>query len=250
MKDSILKIQVPKNVFGMICDGTTDSVPVEMTPMFVKRLTGGKHSSVEKVMEDMNSVVRFDRLYVSCMFSDKNITVDIEDIRIEGKNVVFKFTRVATDDGGSDVVDTVSDETQQTEPAGTRDTPDTKSLGERVDEILDELCRHKNVYVVGVPRVMVKPDGVVFGTGKKLPIKNDVAFSIVIEAQKLYFTYDITEEDYLKQLRDFFKRMTTNNFVFLWRKKSRYMEIDGRRFLLLRYTTRRFVNQNKNITYR
>jgi hypothetical protein len=57
----------------------------------------------------------------------------------------------------------------------------------------------------------------------------------------------MTEENFINQLKDFLKKMLINNFVFIWKKKCEYKEVDGKRFLLLYYTTRRYINQTKKL---
>ena len=117
----------------------------------------------------------------------------------------------------------------------------------RINKEIEEFCKNNKVYVVGGPRVAIHPNGVVFGNRKKLPILNDVRFYIDIEKQIFYFTYDMTEDDFIEQLREFLKKMLINNFVFIWKKKCEYKEVDGKRFLSLYYTTRRYVNQTKKL---
>lgn len=121
------------------------------------------------------------------------------------------------------------------------------NIGERINVVIEDFCKNNKVYVVGGPRVAIHPNGVVFGTGKKLPILNDVRFYVDIEKQVFYYTYDMTEDDFINQLKGFLKKMLTNNFVFIWKKKCEYKEVDGKRYLLLYYTTRRYINQTKKL---
>lgn len=237
----ILKIQVKKDIFNKIVTGESDEVAVELTKTLAKRISKDGKSSSEEMLSDKSLIKDFDELYVSCMFSPDNHTFGISGFDIDGKNIVFKITDTNTPEKPA--------EKKVEKPAAKKDNKKKsgKSMSQRIDEVLDKFCEHKNVTKVGGPRVIVKPNGVLFGLKKRLPVKNDVEIHIDIETQKFYFTYDMTEDMFVKELETFLNRMVAGNFVFIWRSKCAYKEKeDGKRYLVLYYTTRKFVNQDKN----
>ena len=173
------------------------------------------------------------------MFSSDMITLPIEEMSVEEDGIHF----ILKNEKENVQTDEDSDETLEPED----NENDEINISERINKEIEEFCKNNKVYVVGGPRVAIHPNGVVFGTKRKLPILNDVRFYINIEKQIFYFTYDMTEDDFIEQLRDFLKKMLINNFVFIWKKKCEYKEVDGKRFLLLYYTTRRYINQTKKL---
>lgn len=236
-----LKIQVKKDVFNKIVSGESNEVSVELTNTLAKRISKDGKSTASEMLADKSLIKDFDELYVSCMFSPDNHTFGISGLDIDGKNIVFKITDTnAPEKPAEKKVEKPAAKKGNKEKSG-------KSVSQRIDEVLDKFCEHKNVTKVGGPRVIVKPNGVLFGLKKRLPVKNDVEIHIDIETQKFYFTYDMTEDVFVRELENFLNRMVAGNFVFIWRNKCAYKEKeDGKRYLILYYTTRKFVNQDKN----
>lgn len=237
-----LKIQVKKDVFNKIVSGESNEVCVELTQTLAKRISKDGKSKADEILADKSLIKDFDELYVSCMFSPDNHTFGITGFEIDGKNIVFKITDTPKDEKPVE-------EKPSEKPVEKKENKHKtgKTMSQRIDEVLDKFCENKNVTKVGGPRVIVKPNGVLFGLKKRLPVKNDVEIHIDIEIQKFYFTYDMTEDMFVKELEKFLNRMAAGNFVFIWRSKCAYKEKeDGKRYLVLYYTTRKFVNQDKN----
>ena len=170
-------------------------------------------------------------LSVTRMFSSDNIVFKMKYLHIKDGIVTFFYENELKNTSGS----------KNTEPVEKTE----ESISKRVEKLIDEFSKNSKVYVVGTPRVAIHPNGVVFGIGRKLPIENDVRFYIDIEKQILYHTYDMSDDEFINNLQDFFKRMLVNNFVFIWKNKCEYKESNGKRYVVLYYTTRRFINQNK-----
>lgn len=252
----LLKVQVKKDIWEQIESGNTNKLTFKKNQSFMKKI----------VEEDGVTLKNIDKLYVTCMFSSKNETFDIESISNEDNDIVFEIKNTniikeeietIKDDIEKETIETPIESISKTESIESikqekkeskeNKPKEVKSVGERVNELLDDLCSNNNTVVVGTPIVIIRPDGYIFGQRKKLPLKNDVVLKIPIESQKLYFTYDISEDEYINQLMTYFKKMVATNFVFLWRKKCVYKEVDGKRYLNLFYTTRKYVNESKKI---
>ena len=232
-----LKVKINKEKFVEIESGKNELV-IGFTQALLKKISKDKSYTISDLISNKELIKHFDELCILCMFSSDMITLPIEEMSVEedGIHFILKNEKVDVYTEDSD------DETPEPE-----DNDDETNISERINKEIEEFCKNNKVYVVGGPRVAIHPNGVVFGNRKKLPILNDVRFYIDIEKQIFYFTYDMTEDDFIEQLRDFLKKMLINNFVFIWKKKCEYKEVDGKRFLLLYYTTRRYINQTKKL---
>ena len=232
-----LKVKINKEKFVEIESGKNELV-IGFTQALLKKISKDKSYTISDLISNKELIKHFDELCILCMFSSDMITLPIEEMSVEEDGIHFilknKKVDVYTEDS--------DDETPEPE-----DGDDETNISERINKEIEEFCKNNKVYVVGGPRVAIHPNGVVFGTKRKVPILNDVRFYINIEKQIFYFTYDMTEDDFIEQLRDFLKKMLINNFVFIWKKKCEYKEVDGKRFLLLYYTTRRYINQTKKL---
>ena len=256
-----LKVKINKEKFAEIESGKNELV-VGLTQALLKKISKDESYTISDLISNKELIKHFDELCILCMFSSDMITLPIEEMNIEEDGIHFILKN-----GKKNVqIDEDSDETL--EPEDNENDEKIKaysegkeiieyeycdgergvlSISERINKEIEEFCKNNKVYVVGGPRVAIHPNGVVFGTKRKLPILNDVRFYIDIEKQIFYFTYDMTEDDFIEQLREFLKKMLINNFVFIWKKKCEYKEVDGKRFLSLYYTTRRYVNQTKKL---
>lgn len=232
-----LKVKINKEKFVEIESGKNELV-IGFTQALLKKISKDKSYTISDLISNKELIKHFDELCILCMFSSDMITLPIEEMSVEedGIHFILKNEKVDVYTEDSD------DETPEPE-----DSDDETNISERINKEIEEFCKNNKVYVVGGPRVAIHPNGVVFGTKRKLPILNDVRFYINIEKQIFYFTYDMTEDDFIEQLREFLKKMLINNFVFIWKKKCEYKEVDGKRFLLLYYTTRRYINQTKKL---
>jgi hypothetical protein len=225
---NVLKIKVSKEKWEDVIKLNTFSI--ELTPSIVKQILKSSDNVTE---EDLNGVyIDFmQELSVTRMFSSDNIVFKMKYLHIKDGIVTFFYENEPKNTSGS----------KNTEPVEKTE----ESISKRVEKLIDEFSKNSKVYVVGTPRVAIHPNGVVFGIGRKLPIENDVRFYIDIEKQILYHTYDMSDDEFINNLQDFFKRMLVNNFVFMWKNKCEYKESNGKRYVVLYYTTRRFINQNK-----
>lgn len=232
-----LKVKINKEKFVEIESGKNELV-IGFTQALLKKISKDKSYTISDLISNKELIKHFDELCILCMFSSDMITLPIEEMSVEedGIHFILKNEKVDVYTEDSD------DETPEPE-----DGDDETNISKRINKEIEEFCKNNKVYVVGGPRVAIHPNGVVFGTKRKLPILNDVRFYIDIEKQIFYFTYDMTEDDFIEQLREFLKKMLINNFVFIWKKKCEYKEVDGKRFLLLYYTTRRYINQTKKL---
>lgn len=236
-----LKVKINKEKFVEIESGKNELV-IGFTQALLKKISKDKSYTISDLISNKELIKHFDELCILCMFSSDMITLPIEEMSVEEDGIHFilknEKENVQTDE------DKQNEGNKTPEP---EDNDDETNISERINKEIEEFCKNNKVYVVGGPRVAIHPNGVVFGTKRKLPILNDVRFYINIEKQIFYFTYDMTEDDFIEQLRDFLKKMLINNFVFIWKKKCEYKEVDGKRFLLLYYTTRRYINQTKKL---
>ncbi len=236
-----LKVKINKEKFVEIESGKNELV-IGFTQALLKKISKDKSYTISDLISNKELIKHFDELCILCMFSSDMITLPIEEMSVEEDGIHFilknEKENVQTDEDEQNE----GDETPEPE-----DGDDETNISERINKEIEEFCKNNKVYVVGGPRVAIHPNGVVFGTKRKLPILNDVRFYINIEKQIFYFTYDMTEDDFIEQLREFLKKMLINNFVFIWKKKCEYKEVDGKRFLLLYYTTRRYINQTKKL---
>lgn len=236
-----LKVKINKEKFVEIESGKNELV-IGFTQALLKKISKDESYTISDLISNKELIKHFDELCILCMFSSDMITLPIEEMSVEEDGIHFilknEKENVQTDEDKQNEGDKTS------EP---EDSDDETNISERINKEIEEFCKNNKVYVVGGPRVAIHPNGVVFGTKRKLPILNDVRFYINIEKQIFYFTYDMTEDDFIEQLRDFLKKMLINNFVFIWKKKCEYKEVDGKRFLLLYYTTRRYINQTKKL---
>ena len=236
-----LKVKINKEKFVEIESGKNELV-IGFTQALLKKISKDKSYTISDLISNKELIKHFDELCILCMFSSDMITLPIEEMSVEEDGIHFILK--------NEKENVQTDEDKQNEGDKTpepEDNGDETNISERINKEIEEFCKNNKVYVVGGPRVAIHPNGVVFGNRKKLPILNDVRFYIDIEKQIFYFTYDMTEDDFIEQLRDFLKKMLINNFVFIWKKKCEYKEVDGKRFLLLYYTTRRYINQTKKL---
>ena len=236
-----LKVKINKEKFVEIESGKNELV-VGLTQALLKKISKDKSYTISDLISNKELIKHFDELCILCMFSSDMITLPIEEMSVEEDGIHFILK--------NEKENVQTDEDKQNEGDKTpepEDNGDETNISERINKEIEEFCKNNKVYVVGGPRVAIHPNGVVFGNRKKLPILNDVRFYIDIEKQIFYFTYDMTEDDFIEQLREFLKKMLINNFVFIWKKKCEYKEVDGKRFLLLYYTTRRYINQTKKL---
>ena len=233
-----LKVKINKEKFAEIESGKNELV-IGLTQALLKKISKDESYTISDLISNKELIKHFDELCILCMFSSDMITLPIEEMNIEEDGIHFILKN------GNENVQTDEDSDETLEPEDNEN--DEINISERINKEIEEFCKNNKVYVVGGPRVAIHPNGVVFGTKRKLPILNDVRFYINIEKQIFYFTYDMTEDDFIVQLRDFLKKMLINNFVFIWKKKCEYKEVDGKRFLLLYYTTRRYINQTKKL---
>lgn len=236
-----LKVKINKEKFVEIESGKNELV-IGFTQALLKKISKDESYTISDLISNKELIKHFDELCILCMFSSDMITLPIEEMSVEEDGIHFILK--------NEKENVQTDEDKQNEGDKTpepEDNGDETNISERINKEIEEFCKNNKVYVVGGPRVAIHPNGVVFGTKRKLPILNDVRFYINIEKQIFYFTYDMTEDDFIEQLRDFLKKMLINNFVFIWKKKCEYKEVDGKRFLLLYYTTRRYINQTKKL---
>lgn len=236
-----LKVKINKEKFVEIESGKNELV-IGFTQALLKKISKDKSYTISDLISNKELIKHFDELCILCMFSSDMITLPIEEMSVEEDGIHFILK--------NEKENVQTDEDKQNEGDKTpepEDNGDETNISERINKEIEEFCKNNKVYVVGGPRVAIHPNGVVFGNRKKLPILNDVRFYIDIEKQIFYFTYDMTEDDFIEQLREFLKKMLINNFVFIWKKKCEYKEVDGKRFLLLYYTTRRYINQTKKL---
>lgn len=246
-----LKVKINKEKFVEIESGKNELV-IGFTQALLKKISKDKSYTISDLISNKELIKHFDELCILCMFSSDMITLPIEEMSVEEDGIHFilknEKENVQTDEDKQNEGDkTPEPEDNADETPEPEDGDDETNISERINKEIEEFCKNNKVYVVGGPRVAIHPNGVVFGTKRKLPILNDVRFYINIEKQIFYFTYDMTEDDFIEQLRDFLKKMLINNFVFIWKKKCEYKEVDGKRFLLLYYTTRRYINQTKKL---
>ena len=246
-----LKVKINKEKFVEIESGKNELV-IGFTQALLKKISKDESYTISDLISNKELVKHFDELCILCMFSSDMITLPIEEMSVEEDGIHFilknEKENVQTDEDKQNEGDkTPEPEDNGDETPEPEDSDDETNISERINKEIEEFCKNNKVYVVGGPRVAIHPNGVVFGTKRKLPILNDVRFYIDIEKQIFYFTYDMTEDDFIEQLRDFLKKMLINNFVFIWKKKCEYKEVDGKRFLLLYYTTRRYINQTKKL---
>lgn len=246
-----LKVKINKEKFVEIESGKNELV-IGFTQALLKKISKDKSYTISDLISNKELIKHFDELCILCMFSSDMITLPIEEMSVEEDGIHFilknEKENVQTDEDKQNEGDkTPEPEDNGDETPEPEDNDDETNISERINKEIEEFCKNNKVYVVGGPRVAIHPNGVVFGTKRKLPILNDVRFYINIEKQIFYFTYDMTEDDFIEQLRDFLKKMLINNFVFIWKKKCEYKEVDGKRFLLLYYTTRRYINQTKKL---
>ena len=236
-----LKVKINKEKFVEIESGKNELV-IGFTQALLKKISKDESYTISDLISNKELIKHFDELCILCMFSSDMITLPIEEMSVEEDGIHFILK--------NEKENVQTDEDKQNEGDKTpelEDSDDETNISERINKEIEEFCKNNKVYVVGGPRVAIHPNGVVFGTKRKLPILNDVRFYINIEKQIFYFTYDMTEDDFIEQLREFLKKMLINNFVFIWKKKCEYKEVDGKRFLLLYYTTRRYINQTKKL---
>ena len=246
-----LKVKINKEKFVEIESGKNELV-IGFTQALLKKISKDKSYTISDLISNKELIKHFDELCILCMFSSEMITLPIEEMSVEEDGIHFilknEKENVQTDEDKQNEGDkTPEPEDNGDETPEPEDSDDETNISERINKEIEEFCKNNKVYVVGGPRVAIHPNGVVFGTKRKLPILNDVRFYINIEKQIFYFTYDMTEDDFIEQLREFLKKMLINNFVFIWKKKCEYKEVDGKRFLLLYYTTRRYINQTKKL---
>lgn len=231
-----LKVKVVREKYTEIENGKTNKLTVNLTPALTKKVSIDGTSTKEEMIADKSLIKKFDELCILCMLSSDSITIPIKKMTVAEDGLSFVLDGIRNNNIGKEYT------------RGTFENNDVDGdFEKKIYERIEKFCKCSKVITVNGPRVAIHPNGVIFGTGKTLPILNDVRFYVDIEKQKFYFTYDMTEDEFLKQLDQFLKNMLFNNFVFIWKNKCEYKEVDGKRFLILYYTTRRYINQTKKL---
>lgn len=234
-----LKVKVVREKYTEIENGNTSNLTVNLTAALAKKIAKDGMSTKEEMIADKSLIKKFDELCILCMLSSDSITIPIKEMTLDENGLSFVLDSIRN----NSIKTKQTDDTDIEKKGNEEETDFEKQIYDRIEKF----CKEKKVYTVNGPRVAIHPNGVVFGTGKKLPILNDVRFYIDIEKQKFYFTYDMTKEEFLNQLDEFLKNMLFNNFVFIWKNRCEYKEVDGKRILTLFYTTRRYINQTKKL---
>lgn len=244
-----LKIQVKKDIYNDLVSGKEKTISVDLTQNLAKRASVDGKSDKESLENDKNLLKKFDELYISCMFSADNITLPIKSMEVKDGKLCFSFKsekkEIKTAKVEEKPKETKKVKVEEKPKAEKKETKDERKIEERIDEILEKFCANKDVFTVNTPRVIVRPNGVLFALGRKLPIDNDVAINIDIERQRFFHTYDMTDDMFIEQLKGFLKKMLVNNYVFIWKSRCKYKVVDGKRFLVMYYTTRRYIKPNK-----
>ena len=108
--------------------------------------------------------------------------------------------------------------------------------------ILDNLYASEDVIATKARQVIVRPNGVVLGSKKTLPVNNDVNVRIEFDmSKKVYFdpTFDISdfEDDIYKVLGEIRK----NNFVFVWKEYTGIFIDKNGIYFGIKYSTRKSI---------
>lgn len=273
----LIKVQAKKTAYEDLISGKTDELVLDLTENLAKRVSDNGNRTFNELMSDNTLLKKFDKLYVSRVFSSDNSTFFLKDVFIRDDKIVFKIENVIPSCDSCDEEDETdiyvdTDCTKEPEEEKDAETIVMEELSEatkdfekevldtlykkgvevsdmkkRVDEVLDNFCKSSKVITVSIPRVIIRPQGVLFGLDRKLPIENDVAFHVDIEKQKFYHTYDMSDDEFISQLTQFLKGMLLLNYVFIWRSKCAYKVVDGKRYLILYYTVRRYNPHTKTL---
>jgi hypothetical protein len=277
----LIKVQAKKTAYEDLVSGKTDELVLDLTENLAKRVSDNGNRTFNELMSDNTLLKKFDKLYVSRVFSSDNSTFFLNDMFIRDDKIVFKVENVIPSCDSCDEeneTDICADTDCTKEPEEEKDAEtivnehleeemseatkdfekevvdilyekgvEVSDMKKRVDETLDNFCKSSKVIKVNAPRVNVRPQGVLFGLNTKLPIENDVAFYVDIEKQKFYHTYDMSDDEFISQLTQFLKRMLLGNYVFIWRSKCAYKVVDGKRYLILYYTVRRYNPHTKTL---
>lgn len=278
----LIKVQAKKTAYEDLISGKTDELVLDLTENLAKRVSDNGNRTFNELMSDNTLLKKFDKLYVSRVFSSDNSTFFLKDMFIRDDKIVFKIENVIPSCDSCDEeteTDICADTDCTKEPEEEKDAEtivmehleeemsemgkdfekkvldilyekgvEVSDMKKRVDETLDNFCKSSKVITVNTPRVNVRPQGVLFGLDRKLPIENDVAFYVDIEKQKFYHTYDMSDDEFISQLTQFLKRMLLGNYVFIWRSKCAYKIVDGKRYLILYYTVRRYNPHTKTLS--
>lgn len=275
----ILKFRVKKDVFDGIVPGEMSEASFELTPTIIKKISKDGKSTKEEMAADPSLIKEIDTIELTYSPSSEVKTIGVAGAEIREDSVVFQMVPVVENTETKEPeqeeepaeeflpeMETVEPEPQvipevenpvevtEKEPEEEPEEEDVEleeqdesDMESRVDELIGKLAEHDHTYVVSRPSVIIKRNGYIIGLSKRLPLTNDNQITIDIEKQVLYHTYDKSDDEFLDELSEFFRRMVTGNFVFLWKSKCKYkVDESGKRYLVLYYTTRKYVNQKKN----
>ena len=108
--------------------------------------------------------------------------------------------------------------------------------------ILENFYASEDVIATKARQVIVRPNGVVLGSKKTLPVNNDVNVRIEFDmSNKVYFdpTFDISdfEDDIYKVLEEIIK----NNFVFVWKEYTGIFIDKNGIYFGIKYSTRKSI---------
>ena len=140
-----------------------------------------------------------------------------------------------------DEVDIQGDEDLLDEEELQDDAPHSDlDIEKKIDDMLTEFCNRHNVIEVNSPVVRIGHDGKVFGYNRRVYTLNKSEAVLKIAQKRFMHYYDVSDDDFVSDVKDNLVKMSAGNAVFIWKKKCNYsIGSNGHRILTLYLATER-----------
>lgn len=163
--DSVLKLNLKKDIFEQVVNGHTSYLTFETTPFYFSRFTTSKNNSIEDVKNDPTLFKTFDKVQFAC--SGETIECDVKKL---------DFTTSLEPNHETSFYLEFDSHVKPEEKSETETNP-------TIDFIINEFVHKHNVYCVNTSNVKVGYKGKVWGCykDKSLPINNEHDHCVTLE---------------------------------------------------------------------
>lgn len=254
--ETILNLSLKKDVFDGLKNGETNEILIEKTNWWKKRLmdldTGRfKKFDVARVSSGSSDKLNYDIESIELKEGSFVITLKREVGEVITPTVInpvtiepVKVNPVTIEPQEEDVVvvhtpEPVSELTQkmmvselgeteivddEPEPEPEEEEPEDGNTKEVIANIFNSFCEMKDVFVVNMPYVTIRPNGQIIGCKRRLVAdrENDVRFTFTVKEFTKY--PNDTNTYFLLVIKQYIHKLLQNNYVFVNRHASGFKE--------------------------
>lgn len=219
--ESVLKLNLKKDIFEKVRDENVRELTFEATPFYFSRFTNNKNNTIEGVDNDPTLFKRFDKVLFSCsgetleydylnmiiknnefvlIFGKPNETIDtIEEtieLQEESKPIVEEVIEeiespIEVEGVSEEVNDGVNEGEETLEIEYIEDTLD-------IEKILNDFYSRRHVYVVNKNNVTIGYGGVITCTGEKF-VRN-IVHNVKFKLDKVVLNLETLDKELLSLL--------------------------------------------------